>query len=109
MSVCLCFLYQSLCDLAHSLLHTHAHTCTHSDVATGNIVAALEDIHDSEVTQVRFHPFQHNLLYAGDVAGLVCVYDVTQSDPDDMLMSSLVVDNHRRIHALSVYHIDLSV
>ena len=56
----------------------------------------FHDIHNDDITSLKFHPSDSKLLLSGSTDGYVNVYDLTQQDEDDVLHQ---VINFASIHS----------
>ncbi|KAJ5096734.1 hypothetical protein N7456_007455 [Penicillium angulare] len=81
---------------------------TGTELVSSQAVVALWDIrsanaprlqyvesHNDDITELQYHPTQHNILLSGSTDGLVNVYDTTITDEDDALVQ---VINHGSVH-----------
>lgn len=57
----------------------------------GRLLGCYSESHEDDITQVCFHPENADRLASGSTDGLVCVYDVSQTNEDDAL--SLVLNS----------------
>lgn len=55
------------------------------DVRKNVTLGAYTDSHKDDVTQVKFHPTQHNILASGSTDGLINVFNIVESTEDDAL------------------------
>ena len=61
-----------------------------------NPIRALVDSHHDDITDVKFHPSDKNLLLSGSTDGYTNIYDLTQEEEDDALHQ---VINYASIHS----------
>lgn len=52
-------------------------------------MGAYSDSHDDDVTQVKFHPENKDILASGSTDGLVNIFNVSESSEDDALQMTL--------------------
>lgn len=63
------------------------------DVRKKTPLGAYIDSHEDDITQVKFHPNQHNLLASGSTDGLINVFDINKTSEDDALEYCLNTEN----------------
>lgn len=63
------------------------------DVRKNATLGAYTDSHKDDVTQVKFHPSQHNILASGSTDGLINVFNIVESTEDDALEYCLNTEN----------------
>ena len=61
-----------------------------------NPIRALVDSHHDDITDIKFHPSDKNLLLSGSTDGYTNIYDLTQEEEDDALHQ---VINYASIHS----------
>lgn len=54
--------------------------------------AIFSESHNEELTHILFHPVAQNRLFSSSTDGLVCMFDTTQSNEDDALVSVTPTD-----------------
>ncbi|XP_055315487.1 WD repeat-containing protein 89 [Sitodiplosis mosellana] len=57
------------------------------DVRTTSTQAIYSESHRDDLTQIRFHPNNPDILASGSTDGLVNVFDISENDEDDALQS----------------------
>ncbi|KAG5365929.1 putative WD repeat-containing protein [Yarrowia sp. B02] len=53
--------------------------------ADGMPFIEFPDVHNDDVTELRFHPTRSNIVVSGSTDGLVNVYDTTETDQDEVV------------------------
>lgn len=53
--------------------------------ADGMPFIEFPDVHNDDVTELRFHPTRDNIVVSGSTDGLVNVYDITETDQDEVV------------------------
>lgn len=61
-----------------------------------NPIRSLVDSHHDDITDIKFHPSDKNLLLSGSTDGYTNIYDLTQEEEDDALHQ---VINYASIHS----------
>lgn len=59
------------------------------DKRQNKMLNAYTDSHENDLTQVKFHPINHNVLASGSTDGLINVFDTTEPTEDDALVFCL--------------------
>ena len=50
-----------------------------------SIERKFEDCHSDDITQIKYHPNNPNVMISGSTDGLCCLYDMSQSEEDEAL------------------------
>lgn len=66
------------------------------DVRKSSVLGGYWEAHTDDVTQVRFNPARRSAMLSASTDGLINVYDVSKSNEDDALESSLNVESSVR-------------
>lgn len=62
------------------------------DVRQTKILGGYFESHEDDISQVKFHPTNPNLLLSGALDGLINVFDISESDEDDALQTTFNTD-----------------
>nr|XP_033806808.1 WD repeat-containing protein 89-like isoform X3 [Geotrypetes seraphini]XP_033806809.1 WD repeat-containing protein 89-like isoform X3 [Geotrypetes seraphini]XP_033806810.1 WD repeat-containing protein 89-like isoform X3 [Geotrypetes seraphini]XP_033806811.1 WD repeat-containing protein 89-like isoform X3 [Geotrypetes seraphini]XP_033806812.1 WD repeat-containing protein 89-like isoform X3 [Geotrypetes seraphini] len=65
-----------------------ARSNTQNMSATEQPLGVYSDCHNDDITQIRFHPTNPNLVVSGSTDGLVNVFDINKDCEDDALVST---------------------
>eukprot|EP01117_Protostelium_nocturnum_P017162 TRINITY_DN6939_c0_g2_i1.p1 TRINITY_DN6939_c0_g2~~TRINITY_DN6939_c0_g2_i1.p1 ORF type:complete len:355 (-),score=120.07 TRINITY_DN6939_c0_g2_i1:30-1094(-) len=63
------------------------------DIRTWNKVVQYSSFHPEDITQVKFHPIHHHLLYTGSMDGSICVTDTRISDEEEALTEGIHLED----------------
>ncbi|KAH8416097.1 hypothetical protein KR222_008117, partial [Zaprionus bogoriensis] len=69
------------------------------DVRERKQLGVYHDSHEDDVTTLRFHPSNPDLLCSGGTDGLINVFDIRQSDEDEALLNT--INTESSVHRLS--------
>ncbi|XP_021507725.1 WD repeat-containing protein 89 isoform X2 [Meriones unguiculatus] len=61
---------------------------TSQDLSTRDPLGAYSETHSDDITQVRFHPSNPNMLVSGSTDGLVNVFDISVDNEEDALVAT---------------------
>ncbi|XP_008848713.1 WD repeat-containing protein 89 [Nannospalax galili] len=61
---------------------------TSQDLSTRDPLGAYSETHSDDVTQVRFHPSNPNMVVSGSTDGLVNVFDISADNEEDALVAT---------------------
>ncbi|XP_065913646.1 WD repeat-containing protein 89-like isoform X2 [Dysidea avara] len=59
------------------------------DIRSPKVMGKFSESHNDDITQVKFCPSYPTQLASGSTDGLVCVYDITELDEDEAIVSVL--------------------
>lgn len=62
------------------------------DIRKQNIIGAYWESHDNDISQIKFHPSNPNLLLSGGLDGLINSFDISEANEDDALQCTLNTD-----------------
>ncbi|XP_072169715.1 WD repeat-containing protein 89-like [Diadema setosum] len=63
------------------------------DRRSTNLLGTYKECHSDDITQVKFHPTKSSSLATGSTDGLVCVFDTSQNNEEDALVTTLNSDS----------------
>ncbi|KAG4077168.1 hypothetical protein HA402_016155 [Bradysia odoriphaga] len=63
------------------------------DVRKKALLGAYWDSHQDDITDVKFHSKNPDLILSGSTDGLICAFDISQTDEDDALLCTLNTDS----------------
>ncbi|GCC39262.1 WD repeat-containing protein 89 [Chiloscyllium punctatum] len=71
-----------------------ARTVTNTDShGSQESLGVYSETHNNDITQVRFHPSNPNMLASGSTDGLVNIFDISQETEDDALLATCNSDS----------------
>lgn len=59
------------------------------DVREGKMIGGYWESHENDITQIKFHPTNPNLLLSGSMDGLINSFDISELNEDDALQCTL--------------------
>lgn len=62
------------------------------DVRQNKIVGGYWESHENDVTQIKFHPTNPNLLLSGAMDGLINYFDISELNEEDAIQGTLNTD-----------------
>lgn len=69
------------------------------DIRKSSVMGAYFECHEDDVTSLKFHPENPDILCSGSVDGLINTYDLKQPDEDDALLNT--INTESSVHKLS--------
>ncbi|XP_055377080.1 WD repeat-containing protein 89 [Condylostylus longicornis] len=79
------------------------------DIRQNDLLGAYWESHQDDITSVKFHPKQSDLLISGSTDGLINIFDISQKAEEDAIQMTLNTDSsvHRLNWHKNVYDKDI--
>ncbi|XP_028597625.2 WD repeat-containing protein 89 [Podarcis muralis] len=70
-----------------------ARSCASSVASSKEPLGFYSETHNDDITKIRFHPIQQNLVVSGSTDGLVNVFDINKDSEEDALVATCNSDS----------------